>query len=135
MLSCPFGKKRPFSRFLIAPTFSPPNRSPHQLKITRAVAPSKKTPLHPLPPPSNRIFVGGIPTQTSEAELLGYFSPFGRIREVTFPSNGSSPGGNRGFAFLTYETLDDATKVVAVRHPHIIRAKVVRSAAGCAVRR
>jgi RNA recognition motif-containing protein len=100
------------------------SQCPYQLKISRAIKPPLKTPLR-LNPPSSRIFVGGIPALTTEAELLGYFTVYGKLSDFSFPHDDSKPSRNRGFAFLTFDSIEDASKVVYTGQNHLIRAKVV----------
>lgn len=76
-------------------------------------------------PPTNRVFIGGIPTHTTDVEFLQYFASFGDITEYAFPTSETRPGRNRGFGLIAFKTIDEAIALVASDRTHMIRAKVV----------
>ncbi|KAI1289848.1 Protein boule-like [Halotydeus destructor] len=58
----------------------------------------------------NRIFVGGITTDTSEHELESLFSRFGKVSAVKIINDRA--GVPRGYGFITFETDDEAKRVL-----------------------
>lgn len=129
MPSCPSERRPPSWKCSTARTtpFSA-SRWAHQIAITRAVLPPPRTPVHQ-PAPSTKIFVGGVPTFTSEGEFLSYFALFGRIKEYAFPANPLKAGHNKGFGFLNFASVSDAIRVAHCSQSHVIRAKAVTSPA------
>ena len=121
-------KSQPSLKYFLELSNSKAKQLAKQLKVGRALKPPLKAPLR-VSPPSNRVFVGGIPAHTTEQELLAYFGSFGILSEHAFPSDETYPSRNRGFAFITFEKLEDASKVVHLGRNHLIRAKVVSSSA------
>ncbi|CAI4231505.1 unnamed protein product [Auanema sp. JU1783] len=57
----------------------------------------------------NRVFVGGFPPQTTEAELREHFAPYFFIREAKVVR--ATDGISKGYGFLTLETEEDADAV------------------------
>ncbi|KAJ1522734.1 hypothetical protein ONE63_001893 [Megalurothrips usitatus] len=57
----------------------------------------------------NRVFVGGIASNTTEAELQELFSQFGNIKEIKIISDRG--GVCKGYGFVTFETEEEANKV------------------------
>jgi RNA recognition motif-containing protein len=58
----------------------------------------------------NRIFVGGIPPGTTEAELEQCFARFGNIRQSkVIIDKGGQP---KGYGFVTFETEGEASAVL-----------------------
>ncbi|CAH8650700.1 unnamed protein product [Schistosoma rodhaini] len=77
---------------------------------------------HPLAPGSsslpkfgtlipNRIFVGGIPSNTNEQELKSFFSSFGHVKDVKIINDrlGASKGS---YGFVTFESQEMAEKII-----------------------
>ncbi|CAH8622459.1 unnamed protein product [Schistosoma curassoni] len=77
---------------------------------------------HPLTPGSsslpkfgtlipNRIFVGGIPSNTNEQELKSFFSSFGQVKDVKIINDrlGASKGS---YGFVTFESQEMAEKII-----------------------
>ncbi|KAK6126572.1 hypothetical protein DH2020_039683 [Rehmannia glutinosa] len=58
------------------------------------------------------IFVGGLNNNTKGDDIRKVFEEFGVIVEVRLVMNGKT-GKNRGFAFVRFETADDAKNVLA----------------------
>lgn len=58
----------------------------------------------------NRIFVGGITGNTTEAELRQFFSTFGAIKDCKIIADRA--GVSRGYGFVTFVQLEDAEKLV-----------------------
>ncbi|VEL18607.1 unnamed protein product [Protopolystoma xenopodis] len=59
----------------------------------------------------NRIFVGGIPSNTTEQELKNFFSTFGQIKDVKIINDrlGASKGS---YGFVTFESQEMAEKII-----------------------
>lgn len=59
----------------------------------------------------NRIFVGGIPSNTTEQELKSFFSSFGQVKDVKIISDrlGVSKGS---YGFVTFESQEMAEKII-----------------------
>ena len=116
-------KSQPLWRPSTVATLSMIKKFANQLTLGRAVAPPQKDILE-LGEPSNLIFVGGIPGLATESEFLRFFGSFGKLCTYDFPMHELKPSRNRGFAFIKYETIEDATRVVH-GGPHVLRSKRV----------
>ncbi len=58
---------------------------------------------------SNRkLFVGGLPWATTDEELRQAFEPFGNVIEANVVLERET-GRSRGFGFVTFETVEEAT--------------------------
>lgn len=57
----------------------------------------------------NRIFVGGISANTTEAELLQLFSNYGTVKAAKIIQDRA--GVSKGYGFVTFETEDDAKRL------------------------
>jgi multiple RNA-binding domain-containing protein 1 len=58
------------------------------------------------PSTASRLFIRNLPFETTEEELEQYFSPFGRLVECHIPVDDQKR--NKGYAFVTFESLADA---------------------------
>ncbi|XP_071320086.1 protein boule-like isoform X2 [Trachinotus anak] len=58
----------------------------------------------------NRIFVGGIDYKVNEGDLRHFFSQHGAVKEVKIVIDRS--GMSKGYGFVTFETQEDALKVL-----------------------
>ncbi|CAH8558372.1 unnamed protein product [Schistosoma turkestanicum] len=59
----------------------------------------------------NRIFVGGIPSNTNEQELKSFFSSFGQVKDVKIINDRS--GASKGsYGFVTFESQETAEKII-----------------------
>nr|XP_046238332.1 protein boule-like [Scatophagus argus] len=71
-------------------------------------------PTHHSPRPGtvipNRIFVGGIDYKVNESDLRRVFSQHGAVKEVKIVIDRS--GMSKGYGFVTFETQDDALKIL-----------------------
>lgn len=103
----------------------------------RALEPSKKAVVEGpgRSKQGNRLFVGGIPFQTTRKELYDYFSLFGPLKSVNLSRSDADPTSNRGFGFVVFEEAPDAHSALAHPSNHTIRSKVVRSPVGRPPRR
>lgn len=57
----------------------------------------------------NRIFVGGISSNTTESELLQLFSNYGTVKAAKIIQDRA--GVSRGYGFITFESEDDAKRL------------------------
>ncbi len=65
----------------------------------------------PPPPPGCEIFVGKIPKEIYEDELIPLFEKVGKIWDLRLMMD-SLNGYSRGYAFVTYCNKDDAQNAV-----------------------
>lgn len=63
----------------------------------------------------NKIFVGKLPSETTNEDLQQYFANFGRILDVFLPKDPKGKG-HRGFAFVTF--MDEGPADRVCRRPH-----------------
>jgi len=82
---------------------SPPQQS--EMRPTDAQMTSQGT-VYP-----KRIFVGGIPAQTTEADLKLYFSQYGSVTETKIIQDRA--GVSKGYGFVTFESADEVNKILA----------------------
>lgn len=101
-----------------------------KLKVTRAKFVKKEKVDLPLGN-TTKIFVGGVPNQTTIAEFSNYFLKFGNIRRIQFPCDKNNQSLNCGFGFINYYDSESADKVLNYPLKHIIRAKEVRLLGRC----
>ena len=87
------------------------------------------------PPPTkgSEVFVGKIPRDLMEGELLSVFQSVGPVFEIRLMMD--SNGANRGFAFVTFATPADAGKAIQQLNRYEIRPSrfigVIRSMDNC----
>jgi len=67
------------------------------------------------PPAPEKIFIGGFSFSYNEDDLRGVFDRFGQIKEC-FIVRDSETGSSKGYAFITYAHLDDASRAIAEMH-------------------
>src|ERR1043166_7107233 len=60
---------------------------------------------------SAKVFVGNLDFRTSKDEVQSLFSQIGAIKDVFFPTDRES-GRPRGFAFVEFESDEDAQKAI-----------------------
>lgn len=60
---------------------------------------------------SSKIFVRGIPVKIKREEIIEFFSQFGKIRHCKLKKN-SKTGRSVGYAYITYESMEDAAKLL-----------------------
>lgn len=61
----------------------------------------------------NQLFIGNLAFSTTKEDLEGAFSVYGNITEVKIPTDRYT-GRVRGFAFVTFESAQDAEKALAL---------------------
>lgn len=87
----------------------------------------------PLPTKGSEVFVGKIPRDLTEKDLLPIFESVGPVFEMRLMLELN--GGNRGFAFVTFTTPADASKAIQQLNHYEIRPKrfigVIRSLDNC----
>ena len=60
----------------------------------------------------NRIYVGNLSFDATDADLEKYFSAYGKIEEVKIIKDKYS-GRSKGFGFVTFAEKEDMTKAIA----------------------
>jgi len=70
-----------------------------------------------------KLFIGGLSYDTTEQDLLSYFSQFGAIQNVTIKYN-SQTGHPRGFGFVTFSS-DGSIDAVLSNGPHSIKSRQI----------
>lgn len=60
---------------------------------------------------SSKVFVGNLAFATTREEIQSLFSEAGEIRDVVLPSDRHT-GRPRGFAFVEYETEEEAQRAI-----------------------
>ncbi|KAA0197331.1 Eukaryotic translation initiation factor 3 subunit G [Fasciolopsis buskii] len=69
------------------------------------------------------IRVTNLPSETTADDLKRIFSPFGRVTRM-FPAKDKHTQQNRGFAFISYEKLEEAAAAIygvnGLRHNHVV---------------
>ncbi|XP_063531872.1 probable RNA-binding protein 46 isoform X2 [Cydia strobilella] len=87
----------------------------------------------PPPPKGCEVFVGKLPRQIFEDELVPIFSRLGKIYEMRLMMDFS--GSNRGYAFVTYTRREDAAAAIRELNGYEIRPSryigVVKSVDNC----
>jgi cold-inducible RNA-binding protein len=74
---------------------------------------------------SAKVFVGNLEFRTTQQELEALFSQVGSIREIFLPSDRNT-GRPRGFAFVEYESEDDAEKAIERFNGHELGGRPLR---------
>ena len=60
---------------------------------------------------NSKLYVGNLSFKTSEADLRDAFSAFGNLTDV-FIATDRETGRSRGFAFVTFESAEDAQQAI-----------------------
>lgn len=61
---------------------------------------------------STRIYVGGLPFSTNDAQLNDLFSKYGTVKSATVITDKFS-GQSRGFGFVEMSTTEETSKAIA----------------------
>ena len=70
---------------------------------------------------ASKLFIGGIPHNTNQAELGAYFSNFGPVKDIQLPVHSRS-GKLRGFAFVEFVNKQSAALALSSGQ-HVLRNK------------
>lgn len=62
----------------------------------------------------NRVFLGGIATETTELELENFFQVYGTIKDVRIVTDRYT-GENKGYGFVTFDANEDINKLISKR--------------------
>ncbi|KAH7638304.1 rna-binding squid-like protein [Dermatophagoides farinae] len=71
----------------------------------------------------NKIFVGGLPWDTTEYDLEYYFSHFGKVTEINIKYDPMSCL-TRGFCFVTFQS-EETVRTILRKPVHIIKGKII----------
>ncbi len=78
---------------------------------------------------SSKVFVGNLDFNTSRNEVQALFSQVGAIRDVFLPTDRDS-GRARGFAFVEFESEEDAQKAIERFNGYELSGRPLRVNAG-----
>ncbi|KAG5999767.1 hypothetical protein E4U43_001871 [Claviceps pusilla] len=70
------------------------------------------------------VHISNLDKAASEAEILDVFGKFGKVQRVNIPQ--SMAGRNRGFAFLDFETKEQAAKAVEELNNTKFRSQIIK---------
>jgi len=73
-----------------------------------------------------KVFIGGLASSTTEADLVAYFVQFGEVKECSIVTNRQT-GTSRGFGFCEFRGSEGVQKVhqAQLRKPHAVNGRVV----------
>ena len=74
---------------------------------------------------ANKLYVGNLAFDTSQADLEELFSPLGEIREIFLPTDRNT-GQPRGFAFVEFTDEAAAAKAIEAFHGHELKGRALR---------
>src|SRR3989442_15306195 len=74
---------------------------------------------------SAKVFVGNLDFRTSKDEVQSLFSQIGAIKDVFFPTDRES-GRPRGFAFVEFESEEDAQKAIEKFNGYELSGRALR---------
>jgi RNA-binding protein Musashi len=63
------------------------------------------------PREARKLFVGGVPSAATEADLIEYFARFGEVRSAMVMRDRET-GHGRGFAFVEFQAEDAAARAL-----------------------
>jgi len=69
----------------------------------------------------NRVFVGGISSNTTESELHQLFSEFGNVKQTKIIADRA--GVSKGYGFVTFETEEEARRLQAASEDIILKER------------
>ena len=61
----------------------------------------------------NKIFVGNLPLEVTENDLMDFFSKFGEIKKITLPKD-MYTGKLRGFGFIEFKMVESAKEAISL---------------------
>ncbi|CAD7698386.1 unnamed protein product [Ostreobium quekettii] len=61
-----------------------------------------------MPPHGTEVFVGGLAKSTTDAEIQEFCEQCGEVFSLRVPKDPGIPGQNRGYAFVTFKTTEQA---------------------------
>ena len=67
-------------------------------------------------PPNKRLFIGGVPFEFREGQLLSLFVTCGKVIDVRIIKN--KRGNSRGMAYVEFDNLEDAVTAQKKFHNH-----------------
>ena len=65
----------------------------------------------------------GLPEHTTDDSLRALFAPFGEVLSATAPLD--SYGKSRGYGFVSYGSVEEATKAVSQMHLHVLHGRAI----------
>jgi len=81
----------------------------------------------PRPPgnPESRLYVGNLDRRVNEGNVLKLFSQFGGLKRCDYMwhTNGPLRGQPRGFAFIEFDTLENAGKAQSVMNGKVVAGR------------
>lgn len=75
----------------------------------------------PPPPKGSEIFIGNLPYDVNEEELMPLCEKFGYIYQTTLRVYKKKPEKNKGFAFVMFSNSDEASKAIELLNGFEIR--------------
>ncbi|KAJ7981174.1 Heterogeneous nuclear ribonucleoprotein like [Quillaja saponaria] len=87
------------------------NLSSDEAKVEGEDEKEKHTELLSLPPHGSEVYIGGIPHDASEEDLRAFCESIGEVTDVRV-MKGKDSGENKGFAFVTFRSVDLASKAI-----------------------
>eukprot|EP00658_Telonema_sp_P-2_P031245 TRINITY_DN2342_c0_g1_i2.p1 TRINITY_DN2342_c0_g1~~TRINITY_DN2342_c0_g1_i2.p1 ORF type:complete len:508 (+),score=98.35 TRINITY_DN2342_c0_g1_i2:149-1672(+) len=94
-----------------------------KMSISRESMRSRNERLETGPPPTRKLFMGGLAMEATEEGIKKYFSKFGEVTEVMIMTDPPT-GKPRGFGFLSFDTIEAANACIAQGH-HMVCGKMV----------
>ena len=74
---------------------------------------------------SNKLFIGGLSWDTTDASLAQAFESFGKVVDAKVITDRES-GRSRGFGFVTFEEESSATDAIAAMDGQMIDGRTVK---------
>eukprot|EP00771_Trimastix_marina_P001947 gnl/Trimastix_PCT/3056.p1 GENE.gnl/Trimastix_PCT/3056~~gnl/Trimastix_PCT/3056.p1 ORF type:complete len:150 (+),score=3.26 gnl/Trimastix_PCT/3056:63-452(+) len=70
------------------------------------------------------LYVGNLSEEVNRDVLAAAFMPFGELTEIVMPSDGTR--AHRGFAFIQYETAEDASEAIFNMNDSELYGRVIK---------
>lgn len=64
----------------------------------------------------NKIYLGSIPGNLTEEDIVDYFRPLANLQEIILVGCPENPKLNKGYAFLSFETKAECDALLAREH-------------------